>query len=157
MAYNVGTAEFSLETAVPVFVLTDSRLPNLSVFKYKQFKAVIVFYPRNHIAEGYVPIVSPTLIPRVLRSTFPGLTPYTAECIEVHDDVLQGPALWSVTVMVDNTTFKFERLFQLRPMIVKYSNLQKWSASRILPKGKLQCCIIACILYQQWMTLPCGR
>lgn len=56
----------------------------------------------------------------------------------MHDDVLNGPALWSVTILVDNTTFKFEHLHQVRPMVVKFSNLQMWAASRILPKGRCQ-------------------
>lgn len=54
ICFDVGPAQYKSETAVPVFVLTDAVVPNLSAYKKHEFKAVIVFYPRNRIAEGYV-------------------------------------------------------------------------------------------------------
>lgn len=72
---------------------------------------------------------------RTLKSSFPGLSGFTADYIEVHDPVLIGPARWSVMILVDNTTFKYEPLWRSCPIVVKFSNLQVWAASRALPRG----------------------
>lgn len=54
VAFHVGEAQYTEDSAVAVFVVTGARLPDLSRFKGRTFAAVMVFSPKNHTSILYV-------------------------------------------------------------------------------------------------------
>lgn len=52
--FPVGPAIYTEQSAVAVFVVTSSRVPDVSKYKGRTFSAVIVFSPRNLISDMYV-------------------------------------------------------------------------------------------------------
>ena len=52
--FPVGKVEYTPETAVAVFVVTDSIVPDMTKFEGHTFSAVIVFYHKQRISDLYV-------------------------------------------------------------------------------------------------------
>lgn len=126
------------DNTIPVFVFSDTLLPNMANFKDCGYQAVLVFSHRNHVGSRYVQITSLNgLISslRTLTSAFPELTRVRTASIEVEDPVLKTIVVWGVTILLHPAHYNYIALCTSTERF-HFSNIQTWILNKLSRGGK---------------------